>query len=466
MDIVLVASEIAPWVQRSGVAEAVASFSKTLKQVGHAVTVVAPHCAEYEQAGLLLARRLSKLRLADSRELTVYDTQLTSGVQLVLVDLTSGAQSEPTIGAAVEFAQAVAALVNERSNLGQHTDVVHVHDLLGALVALAIEQVDGPRPPVVLTVYDVVSGQQAAASNVAVLGSFADMPQLALDGHVSLLAAAVRSARSVTSPSHAHARLLADPSCTGLMAPEFAELTPPVTGIPGGVDYSRANPAIDPQLSARFDAEDWSPKGSCKTTLQRQLALELDVQSPLLFVSGPLLANQGGDVIADVLATLLNYSLGVVVALRSTDDDNASTKVKELAQRWPKRIATLPLSGGQVNTTALGAADFVLMTDPQSVLESRHLFALRYGCVPVARLAGVYADYLVDCDAKLQTGNCFAFEAWTPDHILGAVSRAVTAWSHPEFGRLRRRVMRQDLSWERPTRRMVQVYRQVLGIKV
>ncbi len=467
MDILLVASEIAPWVQRSSVAEAVASFSKTLKQVGHAVTVVVPHCAEYERAGLLLARRLSNLKLADSSELTVYDTQLTSGVRLVIVDLAWEAQSEPGLGTAVRFAQAIASLVNDRSSLGVHTDIVHIHDLLGSLVALAIAQLGGPRPPVVLTLYDDIRGPSSTnATEDSQLGAFAGMPQLMLNGQISLLAAAVRSAHSVTTPSHVQARRLGDTTYSGPIADDFKSLTPAVSGIPCGVDYSRANPSIDPQLPARFDAEDCSPKGSCKSALQRQLALEIDVQSPLLFVPGPLIVRQGGNILADVLTKLLDYSLSVVVALRDGDDEDVARSIIALAQQWPKRIATLPVASDHANTAALGAADFVLLTDPESVLESYHLYALRYGCAPIASLSGVHADHLVDCDAKLQTGNCFAFETWTPEQVLGAVSRAVTAWGHPELDRLRRRIMHQDLGWERPTRRMVQVYRQALGIKV
>lgn len=112
------------------------------------------------------------------------------------------------------------------------------------------------------------------------------------------------------------------------------------------------------------------------------------------------------------------------------------------------------------------AADFVWLSDPRSTLDPNHLLALRYGCIPIARQCGVYADYLLDCDAKLQTGNCFSFEVNEADHVLGAISRAVTAFARSDFAGLRRRVMRQDVGLERPARRMIQVYRQSLGINL
>jgi len=466
MDILLVASEFAPWVQNTGVAEVVASLSKTLKQVGHTVTVVVPHRAAYDQAGLLLARRLSKLKLADSRELAVYDTQLTSGIQLVLLDLSCDHHAEVCFEEAVVFAEAVAALINDRSNMGAHTDIVHVQDWMGSLCALAIEQLDGPRPPTVVTLHDGIDVPNAAQSpDSAALGMFGSSPRAFFNGQPSLTAAALRTAKGIITLSHLQARLLTDPTHGEPLSEELRQLGLPILGIPAGVDYARANPATDPQLPSRYDAEDSSQKATCKGALQKQLGLELDVVHPLLFITGPLLARQG-HVVADLLPKLLDYQVSIVVGLQNRDELQTADKVRILAEQWKQRIAVLPLTSDQPNTLALGAADLVLLGEASSALHTYDLFALRYGAVPIANLSGAFADQLLDCDAKLQTGNCFAFDSWATDEVLGATSRAISAWQQLGFERLRRRIMRQDLGWERPTRRAIQLYRQVLGIKV
>lgn len=465
MDILLVAAEFAPWVQNTGVAEVVACFSKTLKQVGHTVTVVVPFRSIYDQSGLLLARRLSRLKLADSRELSVYDTQLTSGVQLVFVDLAVSDETPFGLNEAVVFAQAVAALVNDRSNMGVHTDIVHVHDWLGSFVALAIEQLDGPRPPTIVTLHDGIQTPEFARTETAALGPFATAPQLLLADRISLPALAVKTAQAVITSSHEQARQLADPSRSGPLALDLQSSSRPVLGIPIGVDYSRANPAIDPQLTSRFDAEDPAHKAACKGALQKQLGLEIDVNQPLLFIAGPL-REVHGQVIAEILPRLLDYPVSVVVAQQPTDDPSIAQQVNGVAADWRSRIATLPVSSAQPHTPALGAADLALLGPAASPLDSYPHFALRYGSVPVIDLVGVHADYLLDCDAKLQTGNCFAFGACSADQVLGALARSIGAWEQPGFDRLRRRIMRMDLGWERPTRRAIQMYRQVLGIKV
>jgi starch synthase len=468
MDILLVSSEFAPWVQYSGVAEVVASFSKTLKQVGHSVSVVVPHSHVYEEAGLLLARRLTPLKIDGQDGLTVFDTQLTSGVGLTLVSLGSEINGQGDARSAALFAQAVAALIKERHELSLRTDIVHVHDWFGGLVALALEILDGPRPPVVFTIYDVDQKGNVSLSNgaKAELGPMRDMPQLSVGRELNILAAAIRTASCVTTVSDAYAEMLRDPLVSGSLAQVVNELKQPMLGIPGGIDYARYNPAIDPLLVARYDAEDFSQKGTCKTALQRELGLELDLKCPMMFVPGSLRDDLGGQLIVGSLSNMLDQPLSVVVSAHPNDSAEMADAVRRLAQQWPKQLTLLPTDSPQGRHRALSAADFVLLTAQQSPLDSGHLLAQRYGALPIAIRTGHYASSLVDCDAKLETGSAFLFDEPSIAALTGAVARAVTAWGRPEFDRLRRRTMRQDLGWERPARRMLQVYRQILGIRL
>ncbi len=465
MDVLLVSSEFAPWVQNSGVAEVVASFSKTLKQVGHSVTVVVPYSIAYEAAGLLLARRLTPLRIEGHGSLTVFDTQLTSGVSLTLVSLGLETNGQNSILAAVLFGRAVAALVKERSELGSRADIVHVHDWFGGLAGLALELLGGSRPPVVLTVYDINQPGMFSlpSESRSLLGPFGDMQQLTVGSELNILAAAMRTASRVTTVSDSYAGLLGNIASSGNVAHVAHELKFPVLGIPGGIDYARFNPAIDPLLVARYDAEDFSQKGTCKTALQRELGLELDLNCPMLLIPGPLTGDTGGQLIFNSLLRLIDQPLSLVVMVQSSDQVSIASAAERLAEQWPKRLALLSMDTSQALHRAISAADFVLLAAQPSPLETRHMLAQRYGALPVAIANGVLADTLVDCDAKLETGYGFLFATPSVEDLTGAVARAVTAWGHAEFGQLRRRTMQRDLSWERPARRMVQVYRQALG---
>ena len=119
MDILFVGGELSPMVRRSDAAEVIASLSKALRALGHRVTIALPRFPAIEQAGVLVARRLSPLVLrgtsAPPTEVVLFDGRLGSGADLLLVDTSSrGAITTPDGGDAAAwatFARAVAAVV-------------------------------------------------------------------------------------------------------------------------------------------------------------------------------------------------------------------------------------------------------------------------------------------------------------------------------------------------------------------
>ena len=68
-------------------------------------------------------------------------------------------------------------------------------------------------------------------------------------------------------------------------------------------------------------------------------------------------------------------------------------------------------------------------------------------------------DAIVTCDPELRTGTGFLASDTDADGMLRALESALAATRQPGWSRLRRRVMRQDLSWERPARRYGQLYK-------
>src|SRR5262245_57448116 len=149
MEILMVALELAPYVRATDAADAVGSLGKALRQLGHNVTIALPRQPGFEAAGLLLARRLTPLRLPDGSEVAVLDAQLPSGVQLTLFDApvlfdragVFGDSSGDYADNGRRFAllsQAAAALVRQRAEQGAKFDIVHVHDIGAALLPLIL----------------------------------------------------------------------------------------------------------------------------------------------------------------------------------------------------------------------------------------------------------------------------------------------------------------------------------------
>lgn len=463
MDILMVAAELAPYARVTEAGDAVPALAKALKQLGHRVTVVLPRYAAFEAHGLLLARRLTPLS-APEGDLTVFDCQLSSGVEVVLFDLPglselaplaeSGTLPPALLPAFAELGRAVAALVRQREGQ-QPVELVHAHDFAGAIAVAALD----PKLPCVLTLYDAArAGWFDSSAARSVPKSLADA--LAIDGRLSGLAAGVRRASLVVTPSSSYAAALASPEVTGPLAPLFGALPAPVAGVSGGLDYASHNPAVDATLEARYDAEDPWLKARTKGVVLREHRLELDIERPLAVFFGPLDRAHGADVLLAALPKILRERLSLVVA--GSPSDPLYGNFCKARDASADVLSVVELRGEGSERRLAAAADLALVATRGAPAETAHLVAQRYGALPVALAAGACLDGIVDADAQLETGTGFLFDTPEPAALAGALGRALAAYASEDgFARLRRRVMKLDLGWDRPARRYAQLYRRV-----
>jgi starch synthase len=472
MEILMVAAELGPYVTATDAADAVASLSKALRQLGHNVTVAVPRQPGFEASGLLLARRLTPLPLSGGGEVFVLDGQLPSGVQLTLFDAPvlfdrpgvygEGGSDYPDNAQRFGLlAQAAASLVRQREQQGKAFDVVHLFDPPTALTPFVLGRLPGPTVPTVLTVFDLERASSFDPKDAQGLlpRELCSDDSLLLDGNVHVLKAGLVFANAITtaSPSYA-AEVVAG---TSPLARVLAETGKTLVGVVNGLDYALYNPATDAALPSRYDAEDPSGKNVCKTAALRELELELALDRPLVLAPASAASADGFDLVTGALPALTKADLCLIVA--GDPGPAAAKKLKAARARHKDTLAFLEQVDAALLRRLYAAADMVLVPARHAPSGTSQLIAQRYGAAPVARATGGIKDTVVDCDAALDTGTGFLFDEDSSDALAGAVGRALGAYASASWPRLVRRMMRLDLGWDRPARRYLQIYRHTLG---
>ncbi len=460
----MVAAELAPYARATDAAEAVPSLAKALRQLGHRVTVALPRYRSFEAQGLLVARRLTPLAVGGS-EVTVFDGQLASGVEIVLFELPgqadrevvygdlSGPGSAEDLGRFAALARATAALAGKRREQGKGFDLVHGHDWPGALVGAFL---DPGVAPLVLTIHDARHAGFFARSALTELA-----PGTELGERPSALALGLARARAMTTVSPTYARSLAETGEAGLPPSAFTSLADTALGIENGLDYATYNPATDSLLEARYDAEDPWGKARTKGAMLRKLRLDLDIERPLAVFVGSLGKETGADVLLDALPGLIKNNIAVVVAGRGPGP--IAEGFRALSDERPEVVCFVEEADDELNRRLHGAADIALVPARHSPGGFSAKLAQRYGALPVVSATGGLVDAVVDCDAALETGTGFVFEGPTASALIGATERALSAYAtEAAWARVRRRAMRLDLAWDRPARRYAQVYRRAV----
>ena len=481
MDILFVATELAPMVKVGGLADVVAALSKALRLLGHNVTIALPRFPAIEAAGVMVARRLTPLTIpiGDERvEVTVFDGRLGSGVGLLLLDAPGLFDRPGVYGDATGdypdnarrfgvFARAVVEIVRQRALTGSPFDIVHLHDWPAAPVGYLLRErrAELSRTRTVLTIHNLAhQGVFPPTEILDVLGldqQHFTPERLEFYGSVNLAKGGIIAADAVTTVSTTYAREILTPERGERLDGVLQTRSETLTGIVNGIDYAVWNPTTDPALVARYDGEDPTNKGRCRSALLHEIGMEIAPERPIVASIGRIVAQKGSDVLAAALPKILRSEVSVIIA--GTGDQALMDKLASAAEKAPGRAAFLGAVAEPVVHRILAAADIVLVPSRFEPCGLVQLYAQRYGALPVATRTGGLVDTVVDIDAELETGTGVLIDGPTPQSLLGGVQRAVAATAHPRWGTLRRRLMRLDLGWDRPARRYAHVYRSLLS---
>lgn len=469
MEILQVALSHPPRAVASPSSDAVSGLSRALRALGHETTVVVPFHKDFVNAGLPVAKRLSPLALESGAPVDVLETQLPSGLHLVLLDVPGAAECAPPADEAGNaslltesraqalgrFAGAVAAYVSELVNTGRAPDVLHAHDAEAGLCLLALDRaaISG-CPPTVLSVHDAQAAGRAELALAEVLGippALRTAHSFAMGEYLCLLKGLLGLAGAVVVPSQAYARSLCTPERYGALSRAFA--AEPPLGIFDGIDVAVFNPATDSSLTARFDAADPSPKGVCKAGLQKGLELHVGAEHPLVLAE----PSDSGELstLLSALPALMRQDIQLALLLPEPPSDELAALLLPFAgQARALTRAHLPTERRKF----LAGSDFYLSvkrSDPAGIALRQ---AMRYGAIPVALEVDSVSDHVIDCDAQLISGTGILVEAPTQRGVASGVGRAVAAFRATRFDELRKRVMRQDASWDRSSRQLLQLY--------
>lgn len=466
MDILIVTAELAPFCADGEVGESVGALGRAIASQGHQVTFVMPKPAHLEELGLMVARRLSPLELPSGRKATIYDGQLGNGIAVLLVESPElearrgayGDEQGPfgdNFSRVAELARISEAVVTARASAGKPFDAALGQGLAGALLPYVDLGV-----PTVLAVSDPEHLGMATEADLEacdLLTEVSSRDAFRFEHGVSLLRGGVIAADVVTCVSPRLALQYQDPNVSPL-AKALRAADKEIFGVAPGVDYAVHNPATDSALPTRFHAEMAERKGICRAALCRELELDLEPNWPLFCWTGPITDANGGAWLADNLKDIVKLPLRLVVVGKA-GSDKESAAYKQLATDKFDKLGNyrfVEATDTALARRVLAAAD-VALCENGSLSGHGCRVAQRYGAVPVALDAPGASDAIVDCDAQLQTGTGFLFAAASAEGQLGAVQRALSATTTSGFVKLRRRVMRQDLGWERAARRYVQL---------
>jgi starch synthase len=349
-------------------------------------------------------------------------------------------------------------------------DVIHAHDWQAALTPAYLHYSGRPGPATVMTVHNVGFQGRFPREMLDELGLPPDsftMYGVEYYGGIGFLKAGLQFADRITTVSPTYAgEIQTDEGGMGL-AGLLRDRAGDLSGILNGVDISVWDPATDPQIAARFDADDLEKRAANKTALRQRFGLEADRDKFLIGVISRLSWQKGLDLLLESLPTILGE--GMQLALLGSGDAGLQDGYRRAAASHPGQIGVVIGYDEALAHLLQAGSDALVVPSRFEPCGLTQLCALRYGAIPIVSRVGGLEDTVVDADeAALASGTAtgFKFAPVTADNFSGALRRAHTAFQdQPLWRKLQHSGMSTDVSWRSRASRYAELYRELVEMR-
>jgi starch synthase len=476
LDILMITPEARPFAKTGGLADVCGALPLALARLGHRVTIVLPKYRGAQTDG-------AKGRPADvplgphSYPVRFIEQSLAEGVTAVLVDAPALYDRDGLYGDAkgefgdnaFRFGVLCRGALEYTRLRGRRPSVIHAHDWQGALAPVYLRTVLYNDP--------VIGGVRTVLTihNLAFQGNFdpAELPWMGLGrdlytpellefwGRGSLLKGGVIFSDKLTTVSPTYAKEILTPEYgfgfNGILANRARDLT----GILNGIDTDAWNPATDPYLPVSFDASTLDRRTGVKRAVLEAVNLPCDeraMRRPLIGLVTRLTHQKGCDLVAAAADRLMDFDASWVML--GNGDAWCEDMWRLQAGRHPHRVAARIGFDEKLAHLVEGGADMFLMPSWYEPCGLNQMYSQRYGAVPIVRATGGLNDTVVDAAADPDQATGFTFHEYTPHALLGAVERALGAFSKPNAWKvMQQNGMKRDFSWDVSAREYVKVYR-------
>jgi starch synthase len=479
MDILHIASEIAPIAKVGGLADVIYGLSRELAKNKHRVEVLIPKYDCIEYGGLKhLKVEIDELWCVegDSRyKNTIWSAEL-GPLKILLLEAHHPEDyfSRGTIYGCKDdndrFAYFSKAALEYLLQTGKKPGVVHIHDWETSLIAPLYKDVYsalGVGPcGIVLTIHNLEHQGKCSPRNLSNVGLAEEekMQDPTSPDLINLLKGGILYADAVTtvSPNYKKEILTTVGGC-GLDEVLLANQHK-LSGILNGIDETFWNPAKDPLLVKPYTTKKvLEGKAENRRHLRTHLGLE-EKQVPLVASITRIVSQKGPDLIIQAIRRTLEKG-GQFVFLGSSAapeyEDTFQLLKKEFA--GSKRVAICLDRDEPLAHLIFAAADLFVIPSLFEPCGLTQMIALRYGTIPVVRTTGGLADTVFDIDTSsvpLEERNGFTFDFPDAEGINWALDRALDCWANdrPKWELLMQQGMSKDFSWKHPAGEYVAIY--------
>lgn len=360
------------------------------------------------------------------------------------------------------FSRAVLEII---PHLDWKPDIIHCNDWQSALTPLYYSCYYANQPgyeniKTVFTIHNIqYQGKYGDELLNDVLGIAPEYNNLILyDGLVNFMKAGIECANKVTTVSPTYAKEILDPWYSYGLDPILNQRSWKLSGILNGIDTDSYNPATDPNIFKNYDESNFREgKAVNKKELQQAMGMAVRDDVPLVGIVSRLAGHKGFDLMKAVLEKSL-WERDIQYVVLGSGEWQYESFFREFHNKYPDKVGVTIGFIPELARKIYAGADMFLMPSKSEPCGLSQMVSLRYGTIPIVRETGGLKDSITDSgDGE---GNGFTFKTYDAYDMLGAIYRAVDAYSNKDYWQtLVKRALECDMSWGKSANEYIKMYK-------
>ncbi|ARK29123.1 glycogen synthase GlgA [Halalkalibacter krulwichiae] len=472
MNIVMAASECAPYFKTGGLADVVAALPKALANNDHTLTVVLPKHRN------LPDEIQSKLKFICSFDVYVrwrkqycgilaYETEEVTYYFIDNEYYFDRMQMYGEMDDAERYAFFTHAFFEALDRLNLEPDLIHCHDWQTALIPTYIKA--GAVQRNVKTVFTIHNLKYQGIFPLTIFDELLHLDQIHLgglefNGTINFMKSALVHADWVTTVSPTYANEILDPYYGEGLETFLHERQTSLTGIVNGIDEEIYNPESDLYVSIPYKKH-YGRKKENKRIMQQELDLTVSKEIPMFVVISRLVEEKGLPLLVHIIDELLTTE-SVQVVIMGTGETGFEDHFQDISNRYPNTCRFMNVFQEGLARRLYAASDFFLMPSRFEPCGLSQLIALRYESVPIVRETGGLKDTIKPYNEYTGEGNGFSFTNYNADDFLNTIRYAIHLYHQPKhWNQILKNVYKSKLNWEHSAAKYENIYKKLLNPK-
>lgn len=486
--ILYAASEIAPFVKTTNMAEVANSLSKELKDFGNDIRLFIPKYSVINERKYTIREviRLKAIKITTQDKVRYVDVKSAflpnSKVQVYFVEnkdffdrpdpFVDPETDQPYADDAERFSFFCHAIFVILTRLHWQPDIIHCNDWQTALIPYLLKNIYQKDPfyskiKTLLTVHNLSAQGIFEQDILPLIGLPKEMlgpnSQLEHDGKVNLLKAGLLCADFINTTSRNYAKQIQTSMEASFgLRDVFCARAKNLVGITNGVNYSTWNPETDPLIPHQFSKKDLTGKVQNKQQLLATLGLPFNQELPLIGIPLNYLSPDAQSIFETALQEILR--LDVQVILYGERDAHLQKNLQSLLKRNQSKMAWKSHCDEAFEHWIVAGCDLFLNPCKIEPCGSTHLYCLKYGTIPIVYVSTGLMDVIKSYDSEFNKGNCFSYSEYSAASMVQAVIAGINLFkAKATWRKLMERNMRLNFSWHSAAENYQKLYEKLVN---